>query len=112
MSQTSTTTPATQTVTAPSIPKSYREVFAALTGKVVTVVNPESFEEAAVGHKLTTSFYRGKILGVGEDHFRLQTVFKKHGGKTEAEGETVVQYVPFNHVKRVSVMKTESVIHL
>lgn len=102
----------TTTTSAPPIPKCYRDVFAALTGKVVTIVNPESFEEAAVGHKLTTSFYRGKILGVGEDHFRLQTVFKKHGGKADADTEAVVQYVPFQQVKRVSVMKTESVIHL
>lgn len=108
-------TETTTTSSSPSTsagPKTYREVFTSLTGKVVTVVNPESFEEAAVGHRLTTSFYRGKVLGVGEDHFRLQTLFKKHGGKSDSDTEPVIQYIPFGQVKRVSVMKTESVIHL
>ena len=105
--QTETLEPRVQTVA-----KTYREVLSSLSGKVVTIVNPESYEEGPVCNRLTTSFYRAKVLALSDDFVKLQTVYRKHGAKSETEHEPVVQYVPIDRVKRVSVMRTDTILHL
>lgn len=105
--QTETLEPRVQTVT-----KTYREVLSSLSGKVVTIVNPESYEEGPVGNRLTTAFYRAKVLSLADDFVKLQTVYRKHGAKSETDHEPVVQYVPVGRVKRVSVMRTDTILHL
>ena len=87
--------------------ESFHEVLSQLVGKVVTVVNPESFEEAPVGHRLTTGFYKAKVVQVGRDFLTLATEMKRRSGK-----EPVKQFVPLDKVKRINVMKGERLIHI
>ncbi len=90
--------------------ETFPDVLNALVGKVVTVANPQSYEDAPVGHKLTVGFYRAKILAVKADHLVLFTEFKHMRGSEGAEA--VKQFVPLDRVKRISVMKSERVLHL
>ena len=95
----------------PSPPSTYREVLHSLVGKTITIVNPESFEEGPLGNRLTANFYKAKILALGQDHLRLQTVYKK-SAKSDGGDEPVTQYIPVERIKRVSVMKTTILLHL
>lgn len=79
-----------------------------LLGKTVTVVNAESYEHAPVGYTLKTGFYRAKITGMGRDYLIILTEMKKGKG----EGDPVKQYLPICHIKRVSLMKTERLLHI
>lgn len=90
--------------------ETFPDVLQALVGKVVTVANPESYEDAPVGHKLTVGFYRAKILAVVQDHLVLFTEFKHTRGKENSEA--VKQFIPLERIKRVSIMKSERVLHL
>lgn len=90
--------------------ESFRDVLAGLTNKVVTIVNPESYEDAPVGHRLTTGFYRAKVLTVGGDYIAVATEYKHRRG--EVEKEPVKQFVPIARIKRISLMKGERIIHL
>ncbi|HET6202059.1 MAG TPA: hypothetical protein VFI25_04555 [Planctomycetota bacterium] len=92
--------------------RSFREVLTAVVGKTVTIVNPESYEESALGAKLTMGIYKGKVLALGDDFLKVQTTFKRRGGKDAADEEPVVQFVPIDRVKRVSVMKTDTILHI
>jgi hypothetical protein len=78
--------------------RSFREVLTAVVGKTVTVVNPESFEESALGQRLTTGIYKAKVLAVGEDFLKLQTTFRRRGAKEAGEEEPVVQFIPVERV--------------
>ena len=100
-----------ETATAPPIQlaESFRSVLEGFVGKVATIVNPESYEDAPIGHTLTTGFYRAKVLGVGSDFVVLATEYVHKSGKGK---EPVRQYVPLHRVKRISLMKTERLIHL
>lgn len=91
-------------------PENYREVLVGFVGKVVTIVNPESYEAAAIGHTLTTGFYRAKVLHVGPDYLTLATEFVHKAAAKEKE--PVRQYLPISAVKRVSLMRTERLLHL
>ena len=82
-----------------------------LEGRIVTVVNPESFRTTPTGgHKLDTQFYRGKVKAVCDDYVVLicEFVLDTKGEKKEP----VQQFIPFDHVKRVSVMAKEILLHL
>lgn len=90
----------------------YQEALAkALEGRIVTVVNPESFRTTPTGgHKLDTQFYRGKVRAVCTDYIVLvcEFILDAKGEKKEP----VQQFIPFDHVKRVSVMPKEILLHL
>ena len=90
--------------------KMYTDSLHSLIGKTVTVVNPESYEAAPVGHTLKVGFYRAKITGGGTDYFVVMTEYKKAG--KGAGSEPVKQYLPFDKIKRISVVKQEIVLHL
>ena len=108
MTQESSTTAATQ---APQTqPASFKEVLTGFLNKVVTIVNPESYEAATVGKTLTTGFYRAKVLHVGTDYVTLATEFVHK--TTTKEKEPVRQYLPISAIKRISLMRTERLIHL
>ena len=81
----------------------------ALTGKLVTVANPESTEGAPVGKRLTTGFYKAKIKSVMDDMVVVATEFAPHRSEVK---EPVKQFIPIQRIKRVSVMKDETVLHL
>ena len=90
--------------------RSFDQLLKDLLGKTVTIVNPESYEHAPVGYTLKTGFYRAKIIGKGHDYLIIVTELKK-GGK-DASGDPVKQYLPIAHVKRISLMKTERLLHI
>ncbi|MFH0946542.1 MAG: hypothetical protein V2A76_15205 [Planctomycetota bacterium] len=91
-------------------PQSFADVFRSLLGKVITCVNPESLEDAPMGYQLTTGFYRVKILAVNPDFVTVATELV-HKGR-DATKEPVRQYIPLEAVKRISIAKSDILIHL
>lgn len=91
--------------------KTLNDVLTTLLGKVVTFVNAESFEEGGLGHKVEAGWYKGRLAGLGKDYLIVVTEFK-HGAGKKASKEPVKQYVPMNMVKRVSLMKTQVLVHI
>ena len=91
-------------------PQTFDAVLRALTGQVVTFVNPESYEDAPVGYRLTTGFYKAKVMAVGADYMTVATELAHKRG--EKETEPVRQFIPLARIKRVSVMKSERLIHI
>ena len=90
--------------------RDYCSILQALVGKSVTIVNPESYESAAMGFQLKEGYYRGKVGGIAKDFVLVHTVLqtsKKEGGKV-----AVKQFIPFDRIKRVSMMKDEYILHL
>ena len=93
--------------------KSFSDVLRALMGKSITVVNPESYEDAPIGHKIKTGFYRAKVAGLGRDYVVIHTNFasiSRTGQKVKEE--PVKQYIPISRIKRVSLLEKEAVFHL
>lgn len=90
--------------------KSYIEIIGALAGKVVTVVNPESYESAPLGFQLKTGFYRAKVMGVGKDYVILKTELETKG--KNAGKEPVRQFIPVGRIKRISLLEKERLLHL
>ncbi|MHC4956600.1 MAG: hypothetical protein ACYTGZ_22405 [Planctomycetota bacterium] len=90
--------------------RDYRSILQALVGKNVTIVNPESYETAAMGFQLKEGIYGGKVGSIAKDFVLLHTVIqtsKKEGGKV-----AVKQFVPIERIKRISMMKDEYILHL
>ena len=87
--------------------ENFQQILASFTGKIVTVVNPESFEDGPVGHRLTTGFYKAKVVQVGDDFITLATEMKRRSGK-----EAVRQFVPIDRIKRINILKGDRLIHL
>jgi len=91
-------------------PRGFHDVLQSLIGQVVTVANPESYEIAMGGvQKITTGFYKAKVLSVTDDYVSWVSEFA-HGKGTKKE--PVKSYIPLHRVKRVSLMKAERLIHL
>jgi len=88
--------------------RQFLDILRAIVGKAITVVNPESYESAPVGYKLTTGFYRGKLTALGRDYLVMMTEFERKKGSPEP----VKQYIPIQQIKRISLMKSERVLHL
>ena len=78
-------------------------------GQTARVANHEEYNGAPVGHRLATGVYKARILKVGDDFVSLATEFKHTKG--EIPKEPVKQFVPLHSIKRISVMKSEKVIH-
>ena len=89
---------------------SFPGVLAALVGSVVTVANSESYEDAPVGHRLGAGFYKAKVVAIHDDHVVLGTQFRHSSGHGEVE--PVKQFIPLSRVKRISVMKSEKILHI
>lgn len=82
-----------------------------LEGRIVTVVNPESYRTTPTGaYKLDVQFYKGKVKAVCKDFIILicEFVLDSKGDKKEP----VQQYIPFDRIKRVSIMAKEILLHL
>lgn len=86
------------------------DVLKSLTGKVVTMVNPKSLEDAPMGYQLTTGFYRAKILAVTDEVLSVATELV-HKGK-QVSKEPVKQFIPLWSIKRISIMKSDILVHL
>ncbi len=92
------------------MPQTFEAVLRSMVGKVVTFVNPESYEDAPVGYRLTTGFYKAKVVAVGDDYLSVATeLIHKRG---EKETEPVRQFIPMAQIKRISIMKGERLIHV
>jgi hypothetical protein len=104
-----TATETEQQKSAPEI-HSFLDVLRSLKGKIVTVANPESLEDSPMGYQLTTSVYKAKVLGVGNDFVTLACELARKG--RDAVKEPVKQFVPLERVKRVSVAKSEVIVHI
>ena len=90
--------------------RNLHDVLKGLVGHMVTVVNPESFEDAPVGHQIKTGFYKAKCVALGNDYIVLHTEYKKVG--KSAGTEPVKQFLPIGRIKRLSLMKSERLIHI
>ena len=88
--------------------KQFLDILRALIGKTVTVVNPESYESAPVGYKLTTGFYRAKVSALGRDYLVMVTEFERK----KTSNEPVKQFIPIDQIKRVSILQKERILHL
>ena len=88
--------------------KTYVEILRSFVGKIVTIVNPESYEVAPMGFKLGEGFYRGKLTALGRDYVVMMTQIERKKG----QAEPVKQWIPISRVKRISVMKTDRILHL
>lgn len=90
--------------------RSFTEILKSLVGQTVTIVNPESFEAAPVGYQLKTGFYKAKVSNLGKDFMVLVTELKKVG--KAAGTEPVKQFLPIDKIKRISILKSEKLIHI
>lgn len=104
----------TQTAAKAAVPvtedRSFIDLLKTLVGKPVTVVNPESYEDAPVGHQIRAGYYRAKPIGLGQDYLILMAEYV-HAGR-ETSKEPVKQFIPFAKIKRISLMKSERLIHI
>jgi len=90
--------------------RSFADLFAPMLGKLITVVSPESFEDAPVGRQLKAGFYRAKLIGMGSDYITILTEYQHKGNQPRKE--PTKQFIPLNRVKRLSMMKSELIIHI
>ena len=90
--------------------RSFLDIVKSLVGNTITVVNPASYEGAPIGYQLRTGFYRAKALGLGKDYLVVVTEFTPAGRKVSKE--PVKQYIPLNRIKRLSLTKSERILHL
>jgi hypothetical protein len=93
--------------------KTFNDILHSLIGQVVTVVNPESFEHAPIGHQLKPGFYRAKVTEMATDYLTLITELKKPGKRGQEDTkEPVKQFLPIGRIKRISLTKGDRMIHL
>ena len=90
--------------------RDFSEVLKSYLGKLITVVNPESYEDAPLGHDIRKGWYPAKPIGFGNDYMIVVTEYKHSAPKTKVE--PVKQYIPFHRIKRISVMKNQVCVHL
>ncbi len=93
---------------------SFERLLRSLVGKTVTVIDPESYEEAPVGHRIQAAIYKAQLLGVGDDYITLasQFVHRGPGAVNGSKRETIRHYVPLDRIKRVSLLAKQAMIHL
>lgn len=89
----------------------FLEVLRTHLGKVFLIANPESFEESGLGHQIHAGWYKAKLVGVGRDYLIVVTEFT-HGTGKHASKEPCQQYIPLDKIKRLSLMRTERLLHL
>ncbi len=80
-------------------------------GKLFLMVNSESFEETGIGHQIQGSWYRARLVGIGRDYVIVVSEFT-HGAGKHASKEPVKQYIPIDRIKRVSLMRSERLLHI
>lgn len=88
----------------------FLDVLKSLVGKTVTMVNPESCEDAPAGHQIRVGFYRSKLIGLGKDYLIMVAEYTRAG--KEGRKEPVKQYIPIERIKRISQMKSEWLVHI
>lgn len=91
--------------------QSFRQILERHLGKEFTVVNPETFDDSAFGHQLHAAWYHAKLVALGLD-FAVLVMEYQHGSGKSATKEPCEQYVPLAKIRRVSVMKSERILHI
>ncbi len=92
--------------------RTFGELLGSLVGKTVTIVNPESYEDAPVGHQIRVGFSKAKPIAIGKDYVVLVTEFVHKGKDANKDREPVKQYLPIHRIKRISILKSERLIHI
>lgn len=90
---------------------SFLEMLKGHLGKIFLIANPESFEEGGLGPQIQAGWYKAKLIGLGKDYLIVMTEFQ-HGAGKKATKEPVKQYIPVDRIKRVSLMRSERLIHI
>ena len=90
------------------------KLLASLVGRTVTVIDPESFEEAPIGHQIRPASHRMKLTEMLADHIVLVGEFVHHrpGGPRDGKKGHVTHYVPITKIERVSLLDGELLIHV
>ena len=99
-----------KTASEDTTPQTFADVLRPVIGRVVTFVNPESLEDAPMGYQITTGFYRAKVLGVQADFITVATELL-HKGR-DATKEPVRQYIRLSSIKRITIAKTDILVHI
>lgn len=92
--------------------KTYNAVLRSLVGKVVTMANPESLEDSPMGYQLKTGFYRAKVLSVRDDYISVAVELVRKSKGREPVKEPMRQFIPLDRIKRLSVGKSEIILHI
>ncbi len=74
------------------------------------MVNPESYEDAPAGHQIRAGFYKAKLVGLGRDYLIVMAEYVR--ADREEYKEAAKQYIPIEKIKRISLTKTEWLIHI
>lgn len=90
--------------------RSFVDVLKSLLGETVTMVNPQSYEDAPHGHQIRAGFYRAKLVGLGHDY--LIVVAEYVHADNQGSKEPAKQYIPVDKIKRISLTKSEQLIHI
>ena len=91
---------------------SFRDLLQEHLGKLFLIANPESFEETGLGgNTIQAGWYRAKLVGLGDDYLIVISEFS-HGTGKHAQKEPVKQFIPIGHIKRISLMRSERLIHI
>ncbi|MBK8980304.1 MAG: hypothetical protein IPM29_30755 [Planctomycetes bacterium] len=91
--------------------QSFHEMLKSHLGKIFLVATPESFEETGLSPQITAGWYKAKLVGLGRDYLIVATEFH-HGLGKHATKEPCNQYIPISHIKRISLMRRERLLHL
>ncbi len=110
--ETETETQPTQSATAESAAgsTSLRAVLEKLVGKVVLVVNPESYRKTPIGFSIEKETYRAKVKSLHSDCLEVRCEFVTDPRK--GTKEVTAQFIPVAQIKRVSVGQTDRYIHI
>jgi hypothetical protein len=86
------------------------EVFKTLVGKVVTVVNPESYIRTLTGFTIDKETYNGKVISYEEGTLKLfiEYIYDPH----KKIKEKMFEFIHVDHIKRVAISKPERLIFL
>ena len=91
--------------------RDFRKLLETCLGSTFLIANPESFEDSGFGHEITASWYKARLIGLGHDYLILVSQFQ-HGAGKKATKEPMKQFIPFSWIKRISLMKSERIIHI
>lgn len=89
---------------------SVREILEKLVGKVVLVVNPESYRKTPIGFSIEKETYRAKVKGLLDDCLEVRCEFVTDPRK--GTKEVTAQFIPVHQIKRISIGQTDRYIHI
>lgn len=90
--------------------KSIDDVLKSLVGQVVTIINPQSYIPTLTGFKIDVQTYKGKIVSYEEKTLRVLTEYLSDPHKKVKE--KAFQFIPLEHIKRVTISQSDRFITL